>query len=180
MSTIRMLKTFVAVAEFGSFSAAAERVVLTPAAVGAQMKALEELFKRPLFDREGRVVTLTPAGQALVARARQLVDDYDAMLAITPSGDEIAGTVTIGSILSGMGALATCVVSLRTSYPSLDIRIENGRQPDLHARVMAGELDAAILVEWTRPDPQLATWSHLYDEPLMLVASAREIGRAHV
>lgn len=173
MSAIRMLKTFVAVADHGSFAAAAERVALTPAAVGAQMKALEELFRRPLFDRAGRAVTFTPAGLALVARARRLVDDYEAMLADVPSTDEIAGTVTVGAIVSAMGALATSVVDLKVPYPALDIRIENGRQPDLHARVLAGDLDAAIIVESTRPDSRVAIWSPLYTEPLMLIASTR-------
>ena len=168
-----MLKTFVAVADHGSFAAAAERVALTAAAVGAQMKALEDLFKRPLFDRTGRAVTFTPAGLALVARARRLVDDYEDMLAAVPAGDDIAGTVTIGAIVSAMGALATSVVNLKAPYPLLDIRIVNGRQADLHANVLTGELDAAILVESARPDGRTAIWSHLYSEPLMLIASAR-------
>lgn len=173
MSTIRMLKTFVAVADHGSFAAAADRVALTPAAVGAQMKAMEDEFKRSLFDRAGRSVTFTPAGLALVARARRLIDDYEDMLADAPAGDEIAGTVTIGAIVSAMGALATTVVELKIPYPSLDIRIENARQPELYARVLTGDLDAAILVETTRPDGRAAIWSHLYNEPLMLIASAR-------
>ncbi|PLP97237.1 LysR family transcriptional regulator [Cupriavidus pauculus] len=172
MSTIRMLKTFLAVSELGSFAAAAERVALTPAAVGAKMKAMEDLFKRPLFNRAGRAVTFTPAGLALVARARRLVDDYEDMLAGPPSGEEIAGTVTIGAIVSAMGALATSVVDLKAPYPSLDIRIENGRQADLYGRVIDGDLDAAILVETVRPDGRAAIWTHLYEEPLMLIAGA--------
>ncbi|MGO4305834.1 LysR family transcriptional regulator [Cupriavidus sp. RAF12] len=173
MSAIRMLKTFIAVADHGSFAAAAERVALTPAAVGAQMRALEDLLRRPLFDRTGRAVTFTPAGVALVARARRLIADYEDLLAEAPASDEIAGTVTIGAIVSAMGALATSVVDLKVPYPLLDIRIENGRQPDLYAKVLTGELDAAIIVESTRPDGRAAIWSHLYSEPLMLVANAR-------
>lgn len=168
-----MLKTFVAVADYGSFAAAAERVALTPAAVGAQMRALEDELRRPLFDRAGRAATFTPAGLALVPRARRLVADYEDMLSEAPMGDEVAGVVTIGAIVSVMGALATSVVDLKVPYPLLDIRIENARQQDLYARVLTGELDAAILVETVKPDSRAAIWSHLYSEPLMLVASAR-------
>lgn len=173
MNTIRMLKTFVAVADFGSFAAAAERVALTPAAVGSQMKALEDECKRPLFDRSRRGVTFTPAGVALIARARRLVKDYESMLADQVGESEIAGTVTIGAIVSAMGALATSVVELKSQYPALDIRIMNGRQLELQAKVLEGELDAAILIEMPRPETREATWTHLYDEPLMLIASAR-------
>lgn len=172
MSTIRTLKTFIAVADLGSFAAAAERVALTPAAVGAQMKALEDLFKRPLFDRAGRTVTFTPSGQALVARARRLVEDYEDMLAGSPGDDEVAGTVTIGAIVSAMGALATSVIDLKAPYPSLDIRIENRRQSDLYDRVLDGDLDSAVVVEAAKPDSRVAIWTHLYDEPFMLIASA--------
>lgn len=51
MSTIRFLKTFIAVAQYGSFAAAADRVSLTNAAVGQQMRALEDEIRRPLFDQ---------------------------------------------------------------------------------------------------------------------------------
>lgn len=173
-----MLKTFVAVADTGSFAAAAERVALTPAAVGAQMKSLEDEFKRPLFARARRGATFTPAGLALVPRARQLVKDYESMLAATASGSELAGTVTIGAIVSAMAALAGSVVELKTPYPALEIRIVNGRQPDLRAQVLAGRLDAAILVETQAPDPDTALWTPLYAEPLMLVASAHAVAAA--
>ena len=53
MSSIRILKTFVAVATEGSFAAATQQVALTQAAIGLQMRALEDELKRPLFDRHG-------------------------------------------------------------------------------------------------------------------------------
>jgi DNA-binding transcriptional LysR family regulator len=58
MSTLRFLRTIVAIAEHGSFAAAAERVELTHAAVGQQMRALESEIGRPLFNREKRSITL--------------------------------------------------------------------------------------------------------------------------
>jgi len=54
MSNIRFLRTFIAVARYGSFAAAAEKVALTQAAVSMQMQSLEDDLKRPLFDRVGR------------------------------------------------------------------------------------------------------------------------------
>ena len=66
MSSIRLLKTFLAVAAEGSFAAAAPRVALTQAAVGQQMRALESDLRRPLFERQGKVVALNAAGRALL------------------------------------------------------------------------------------------------------------------
>ncbi|MGL6157267.1 MAG: LysR family transcriptional regulator, partial [Ralstonia mannitolilytica] len=78
MSTIRFLRTFVAVARHGSFAAAAERVALTQAAVSLQMRALEAELRRDLFDRSGRTVTLNARGRALLPQAEHLLALYDA------------------------------------------------------------------------------------------------------
>ena len=106
MSTIRFLRTFLAVEKYGSFAAAAGRVSLTQAAVGQQMRALEEEFRRPLFSRSGRVITLTPAARVLIPQARKLVAAYEAMLADADTGHEIAGSITVGAIVSAMGFLS--------------------------------------------------------------------------
>jgi DNA-binding transcriptional LysR family regulator len=64
LSTIRFLRTFVAVARHGSFAVAAEQMALTQSAVSMQMRALETEFRHELFDRCGR-----PAAQALFVDA---------------------------------------------------------------------------------------------------------------
>ena len=80
MSSIRFLRTFIAVAEEGSFAAAADRVALTSAAVGQQMRALEDEMRRTLFERNHRQTSLSRDGTLLLPRARRLVADYEAML----------------------------------------------------------------------------------------------------
>ena len=77
MSTIRFLRTFLAVAHHGSFSEAAEQVALTQAAVSFQMRSLETELGRELFDRSGRLAILNAAGRELLPEARQLLDMYD-------------------------------------------------------------------------------------------------------
>jgi DNA-binding transcriptional LysR family regulator len=73
MSSIRVLRTFAAVAGEGSFAAAAGRVALTQAAVGQQMRALEGELRRPLFERQGKTVVLNEAGRALVLYGEPMV-----------------------------------------------------------------------------------------------------------
>jgi len=173
MSAIRTFKTFIAIADTGSFAAAAQRVALTPAAVGAQMKSLEDEMGRPLFARENRGAVLTPAGLALLPRARRLVADYEDMLSARDDSVQIAGSIVIGSITSAVGLLAASVVELKALHPALDITLIHGRQSDLRDRVLAGEIDAAIFVESSAREEPNTEWQHLYTEPLMLACSSQ-------
>jgi DNA-binding transcriptional LysR family regulator len=74
---IAALQAFLAVAETGSFSRAAERIFLTQPAVSKRIAALEANLDARLFDRIGRTVQLTPAGQALLARTRAILRELD-------------------------------------------------------------------------------------------------------
>ena len=67
---LRQLEYFVAVAEEANFTRAAERVHISQSGVSAQIRRLEQQLGAPLFDRSGRVATLTPAGAAALEHAR--------------------------------------------------------------------------------------------------------------
>src|SRR5258708_37158233 len=70
---VDQLRTFIAIAETGSFTRAAEVVHKTQSAVSMQMKRLEERLERPIFSREGRASRLTEDGQRLLDYARRIV-----------------------------------------------------------------------------------------------------------
>jgi DNA-binding transcriptional LysR family regulator len=178
MSTIRFLRTFLAVEKHGSLAAAADRVALTQAAVGQQMRALEDELRRPLFDRSRRVATLTPAGRALIPHARKIVAAYEAMLTDDDAAEEIAGTITVGAIVSAMGFLTESLVALKARHPALEVKLVLGYSEALAEQAEAGELDAALVVEPQHDVPVRVQWTPLYEEPLMLLASTR-IASAH-
>ena len=173
MSTIRFFRTFLVVAQGGSFAGAADRVALTQAAVGLQMRALETELKTVLFERSGRGVVLSAAGRALIPHAVQLVGHYDKMRAGLENGEDIAGTVTIGCIVSAMGLLSTTVVKMKPLYPRLNVRLVMQESGSLAPSVKRGDLDAAIFVEDTQKELQGGVWTLLYVEPLTVVASAQ-------
>ena len=68
-----LLKTLVAIAETGSFSAAAGVVFRTPSAISMQVKKMEELLGRPVFQRDSRSVELTADGAFLLEHARRML-----------------------------------------------------------------------------------------------------------
>jgi len=91
-----LLKTLVAIVETGNFSAAAEAVHRTPSAVSMQVKKLEELVERPLFNRDSRSVSATEDGEILLQHARRVLALNREIVSrfIQP---EVAGVVRLGA-----------------------------------------------------------------------------------
>ncbi|KAF1046797.1 MAG: HTH-type transcriptional regulator CynR [Herbaspirillum frisingense] len=176
MSTIRFLRTFVAAAHGGSFAAAAEQVALTQAAVGQQMRALEAELKTTLFDKTGRNMALTPAGHLLLPRARDLLEQYDAMRRDVKDQQPIAGTLKLGSLITGMGLLSTTLAELKYLHPSLEVELRVQDQSKLMDDILGGELDAALVVERKWPDRPGLLWTQCYVETLAVVAHSSVAG----
>jgi len=168
-----MLKTFQAVARTGSFAAAAERVALTQAAVSLQMRGLEQALGRQLFDRSARQVALTRAGRDLRPKVEQILELLEE-LGTTPT-DSMVGPVTIGAVVSAIGALSLVTARLKAVHAQLDVRLVSGRSDELAAMVEAGDVDVAAVV--ARPGamlPDTLRWTTLYTEPLMLMVNRDE------
>lgn len=170
MSSIRLLRTFLAVASEGSFAAAAQQVALTQAAVGQQMRALEAEFRRPLFERQGKSVVLSPAGHALLPGVRRLVAQYEQLLASAPVTGTIAGTVHLGGVVSAVRALIQTTVALKARHPGLELHVSAAKSVELLARVASGELDAALTVRSGGAASAQVAWTPLYAEPMVLLA----------
>jgi DNA-binding transcriptional LysR family regulator len=170
MSSIRLLKTFLAVAAEGSFAAAAHRVALTQAAVGQQMRALEGELRRPLFARQGKAVVLNDAGRELLPTVRKLVAMYEQMLATAPSAEPMAGTVHLGAIVSAVRPLIQSTLALKARHPALELHVSAAKSADLMERVGSGELDAAVVVREGGLEAAPLAWSDLYAEPMVLLA----------
>ncbi len=169
MSSIRTLRTFLAAARFGSFAAAGKEIGLTAAAVGLQIRALEDELHQGLFDRAGRSVVLNTAGRQLVASVQDVVARYEA-LASAPQSEQLTGTVVMGALVSAlMGAFADALWAIKRQHPGLEVTLLAGQSADFAARVERGELDAAVV---TQPPMRLSSrlrWTALYSEPMALI-----------
>lgn len=172
MSSIRLLRTFLAVATEGSFAAAAPRVALTQAAVGQQMRALEIELRRPLFERHGKSVQLTESARALLPGIHALVADWDRLVSSAPADAPMAGTVHLGAIVSAVRPLLETSLGLKARHTGLEMHVSAAKSADLVARVAAGSLDAAVVVRGGNPRDAALAWEVLYEEPMVLLAPA--------
>ena len=172
MPSIRIPKTFLVVARTGSFAAAGGEVGLTPAAVGLQVRSLEDDIGRKLFDRVGRSIILNTQGRELVPAALDLVSSYEALSASATDG--LAGTVVMGALVSAlMGAFSGALWQMKRDYPALDIKLFSGMSADFVTRVERGELDAAVTTLPPRVLPAALKWTSLYSEPMVLIVPTR-------
>jgi DNA-binding transcriptional LysR family regulator len=105
-----LLRSFAAIVDSGSMLRATERVFVTQSALSLQMKRLEETLQTPLFHRDGRRLTLTPAGQTLLAYAREILAVNDRAVA-TLTGDALVGPVRVGLVQDFAETLLSGVLS---------------------------------------------------------------------
>ncbi|RXV64247.1 LysR family transcriptional regulator [Burkholderia stabilis] len=164
-----MLRTFLAVEKHGTMAAAADRMVLTHAAVGAQMRTLERVCERQLFDRSGRNTQLNDAGRSILEQTRAVVAAYDSLVRGVSSQHCIEGAIAIGGSTSAMGFLATNVICLKVQYPDLKVTLVSDNDSELRNLVRTGKIDAAVIVGDPHPTRLPESWEYLYDEPLVLL-----------
>jgi DNA-binding transcriptional LysR family regulator len=117
------LVTFVAVAELGNFSRAAEKVLRTQPAISAQIRKLEEENNARLFDRTKKAVTLTPAGERFLDYARQLLAlRSEALQVVADAGTDVRGVLAIGANeTTFLYVLPELLARYHAQYP--DVRI---------------------------------------------------------
>jgi len=172
MPSIRVLRTFLKVAERGSFAAAGADIGLTAAAVGLQIRALEQDLGMVLFDRAGRSIVLNTAGRNVVPEMLDLVRRYESLA--TQDADGLSGTVVMGALVSAlMGAFSGALWQLKRDHPRLEVKLFAGLSADFVTRVENGELDAAVTTHSPRPLPASLQWTPLYSEPMVLIVPRR-------
>jgi DNA-binding transcriptional LysR family regulator len=177
MSSLRLLRSFLMVADSGSLAAAADRLGLTQAAVSLQMRALEHEFGGTLFDRGGRVLALNARGRQLRPEAERLLGLYDEIRAGLVGEVGLAGEVAIGAVVSAMGSLARAVTELKRNHPRLDVRLVTGKSGELADQVIDGRLDAAVVIELPPRTATRLDWTPLHVEPLVVLAGRSAGGR---
>jgi len=163
----RFLETFLMVVENGSIAEAARRLNLTSAAVALRLHALEKDIGAHLLFRSGRTVRPTEAGTAILGRARNFLSDMRDLRSIAAS-DVPAGEFRLGVIQTALSGLLPEILAVMTEkYPQILIRIIRGGSAELYARVLEGDLDAAIIIQPSFTIPKTCDWRVFRSERLV-------------
>ncbi|PPE71934.1 LysR family transcriptional regulator [Solimonas fluminis] len=166
------LTTFIAVAESGSFTQAAEALHLSQPAVSKRITALEEQVGQPLFDRVGRQVSLTDAGRTLLPYAKKVLQDLeDGRRALSHLHEKVAGRLSIGtSHHIGLHRLPPVLRAFTQQYPEVDLDIHFMDSEVACQAVLAGKLELGIVTLPTQPLPHLQQRA-VWDDPLSVVVA---------
>jgi DNA-binding transcriptional LysR family regulator len=164
---IATLKAFVEVADHESFSEAAETLFLTQPAVSKRVAQLETELGTRLFDRIGRRVSLTTAGNALLPRARRLINDArELKRLITDLSGEVRGRLVMGtSHHIGLHRLPRPLKHFTERFPEVELDIRFMDSETACRAVETGDLELAIVTLPPSQPPNLEL-RHIWEDPL--------------
>jgi len=169
---LRDLRYLVALADERHFGKAAERCYVSQPTLSAQIRKLEEYLGVPLVERQPKRVSITPAGEKIVERARRLLQEADAIVELAKTDrDPLAGTLKLALIPTvGPYLLPHVVRRLKRALPRLKLLLYEYQTAPLLEKLRAGEIDMGILALPVQMDGLEATV--LYDEPFTLAVPA--------
>lgn len=169
-----VLRTFVTIAESGSFTRASQQLFRTPSALSMQIKRLEETLGQTLFVREARYVRLTAEGEMLLGYGRRLLK-LNAEAVTQFLAPTIEGRVGLGITDDVVGRiLPNVLVQFARSHPAVQVDVVVGRSVELLAKLDASELDLALVM--AAGPGQASRGEVVHSEPL--VWAGREGGVA--
>ncbi len=164
-----LLRTFVALAQTGSFSRTGALIGRSQSAVSGQIRKLEETFGRTLLERDTRNVRLTADGERLLVHARAMVAQADAMLARFRA-PEISGEVRFGSPEDFASAYLPDILGVfAAAHPAVELHVTCQLTLPLVAEFEAGRQDLIIVKQ--DPGRRYAGAQPLWREQLVWVAA---------
>ncbi|MCC7122188.1 MAG: LysR family transcriptional regulator [Gammaproteobacteria bacterium] len=168
--SMRQIQIFVEVAKRQSFVRTAEALHLTPPAVTMQIKELEHAVELPLFDRRGRSVSLTTAGEYFLVYAKRVLstlkDAEDAMARLRRTE---TGVLVIGLVSTAKYFVPRLLAAFRREHPGIELRLQvSGNRAQLVTLLQENAIDLAVM---GRPPKELATRAEPFAaHPLVFVA----------
>jgi DNA-binding transcriptional LysR family regulator len=166
---IHQLRYFVAVAEEGSFSHAAEREHVSQPSLSQQIHKLEAELNQQLFDRLPRSVVLTEAGRCLLPYARQILSAIaDARLGVAALEEEVGGKLSVGAIPSiAVYVLPKLIRRFQQRYPKVTFELFEDTTDKLAQRLEDGTLD--VVLASSGDEPRSLESHSLGEEPLLML-----------
>ncbi|TFW15453.1 LysR family transcriptional regulator [Massilia arenosa] len=140
-----LMKTLVAGVQAGGFAKAAEKIGRTQSAISLQMKKLEELAGTELFEKQGRVLALTPSGETMYHYAQRMLElNEEAVTAVRGAG--VAGEVKVGMSMDFEHTfLPNVLARFGRAHPQIVLDLHVDRNTALRTKAARKELDVAVL-----------------------------------
>jgi len=166
----RQLRYFIAVAEEGHITRAAERLDMQQPPLSRQIRAIESELDVQLFHRKARGVELTDAGLAFLAEARTMLADLQHAVDATRSrarGEQ--GRISVGVMPTGPfhPFVPQVIRRFRETFPLVSLSLEERISTDMMDRLRDEQLDVAF-IRTSRVDPEHLVITPLLDEPMMV------------
>lgn len=169
---LKDLRYLVALADTRHFGKAAERCFVSQPTLSAQLKKLEEYLGVTLVERQPKHAMLTPAGEAIVARARRIIESSDEVVEIARSHrDPLAGRLRLALLPTiGPYLLPAVAPRIRKALPRLELMLYEYQTGPMLEKLRAGDIDVGILA--LPADTEGLETRALYEEPFVLAAPA--------
>ena len=168
---LRQLATFIRVAQFKSFSRAAESLGYSQSAVTVQIRQLEQELGMPLFDRIGKNVYLTDFGRSLVPYARSAVAAVAAVENFGKSDAVLGGAIRIGITDSLFELLMKPLLpAYHARFPKVRVELLVDTTVNLTQFLQQGSIDAMCVIDDPLPSAQWHIWQQT-EVPVVLAAS---------
>ncbi|KAA5846923.1 LysR family transcriptional regulator [Pseudomonas chlororaphis] len=148
MMTLRQIRHFIAVAETGSISAAAQAVFISQSTLTLAIQQLEQEIGVSLFNRHAKGMTLTHQGHQFLRQAHLILATVDnAKRSLQQSTDQVAGQLIVGvtSLVAGY-YLADLLTRFQRVYPNVEIRVMEDERPYIEHLLVSGEIDVGVLI----------------------------------
>lgn len=167
--TIRQLRVFECVAKHLNYTRAAKELFLTQPAVSMQVRQLETQFGVPLFERLGKRVFLTSAGQELLGHARAVTAEYENLEnAVARLMGHESGKLRISVATTANYFVASLLATFSKKYPSVQISLDVTNRQTLLKQLMENTVDLVIMGQ--PPDTRDFEAGVFMDNPLVVVA----------
>lgn len=176
---LKQMKTFIEIADSGSFHAAADRLCVSQSAVSMQMKNLEQGLKLELFDRNVRPPRINNTGRMLMDQMRDIVTRVDKLVESSPVSSQFSGSIRLGTIPGASFVLPDTLKRLNEKYQHLQVRVFSDLTDSLTEQVAQGKLDAALVTEPRALAANLIS-RPILTEPLMVLAAPSQTGQSDV
>ncbi|OKS85636.1 LysR substrate-binding domain-containing protein [Mucilaginibacter polytrichastri] len=175
---VRQLGYFVKAAELLHFTKAAEAVYITQSTLSQQIKLLEQELGMPLFDRLGKHVSLTEAGQVFLGHARRVLLDIEkGKQAINDLNNMLAGELRIGVTYAFTSLILPVLPIFSKKFPNLKIYLEYGAPEDLEFKLKQSELDLILAFHNQSNDPDFDLQPLSKSNIVMVVAKNNKLAK---